>query len=126
VEDHDLLTMTRQPAGGQGQGSAAPGGIPPHQVLEQVRSNPQLLNSLPQDMQRRVMQNDSSVMEELIRCFITAYPSPSNPHEVFSLRDLHRTAFMRCEPPAQPRPPLFDMKILHAHETHAHPFLKVS
>lgn len=68
VGDQDLLTMTRRATGAQPQGGL-PGGMSPQQLLDQVRGNEQVLNSVPLEMRSRILRNDVSVMEELVRFF---------------------------------------------------------
>ena len=65
VSDGDMLELRRV-------GNAAPPqsraqGAEFQQVLTRIQQNPQLLNQLPQSVRNRVLSNDVSVVQEILR-----------------------------------------------------------
>lgn len=52
------------------QGQASMNEAQAQQLLQNIRGNPQIFNSLPQTLKDRVMDNDPRVLEEIIKYII--------------------------------------------------------
>ena len=61
------LVLLRKVNRNEGSGRNEPGRQQALQLLQSIQQNQQLLNSLPQSVRTRVLQNDTSVAQEIIR-----------------------------------------------------------
>lgn len=66
VANGDLILLRKLD---RAQAAALPGRPDVRQLLQNIQQNQQLLNSLSQSMRTRVLQNDPSVVEEIIRFY---------------------------------------------------------